>query len=60
MKTASKEEKMMSKYLATITALLLLGASPIVYAQHSPPAGPEAAQIKIMQTVEVFLAGTQW
>ena len=51
---------MMSKYLATITALLLLGASPIVYAQHSPPAGPEAAQIKIMQTVEVFLAGTQW
>ena len=51
---------MMSKYLATITALLLLGASPIVYAQHSPPAGPEAAQIKIMQTVDVLLAGTQW
>ena len=50
----------MSKYLVTITTVLLLGSSPIVYAQHSPPLGPEGTQIKIMQTVDDLLAGTQW
>lgn len=50
----------MSKYLVTITTVLLLGVSPIVYGQYSQPPGPMDTQIKIMQTVDELLTGTQW